>query len=271
MNFSRINCTAIIKYFYAINYYIMSLSFRGEIRDIVSNDSSVIVASRNRIKSLKNLMESLRDIEPKPLELIIVDDASDNPIEETLDIDVDFRVKIFRNNSQMGPAKSRNIAVHRSRGSILLFTDDDCTVHKDWAGTLVEKIIDGNEWLGGVGGRVLAKGSDIFSRYYDFHNILNPQPYDNGHPEYIPYLITANCAVQKDVFMRAGGFDGNISIAGGEDVALSVRILKLGYHFERENNAIVWHSYKPGYRNLFNMFYRYGVGGRYVVDRYLPL
>jgi cellulose synthase/poly-beta-1,6-N-acetylglucosamine synthase-like glycosyltransferase len=83
-------------------------------------------------------------------------------------------------------------------------------------------------------------------------------------------LVTANCAIRRDVFMRAGGFDGRIPAAGGEDAALSMRIMKNGYHFEHEGRAVVEHRFRPGLREFAQTFYRYGLGGRYVVDRYLP-
>lgn len=52
---------------------------------------------------------------------------------------------------------------------------------------------------------------------------------------------------------------------------MSMRMAKIGYYFEKDDQAIVQHRFKKEFRNLFRTFYWYGKGGRYVVDRYLPL
>ena len=250
----------------------MSAVLPEEIHTVTQTNSSIIVASRNRHQQLEELIDSVINLNPLPYELVIVDDASDKPIEESIQLkESDLRIRIFRNDPNQGPAKARNTGVHRSRGSILLFTDDDCIVHPQWAGILVKRLVTGSPDLGGISGKVIARDTDIFSRYFEFHQILNPKPHDKMNPKRVPYLVTANCAIQKDTFMRAGGFDYNIPIAGGEDVALSLKILKQQLFLEREESAIVHHRFKSGFRNFYHTFFRYGLGGRYVVDRYLPL
>jgi hypothetical protein len=135
---------------------------------------------------------------------------------------------------------------------------------------LTERLVSGREsGLGGCGGSVRAFGKDLFSRYYDFHRILEPRPHDRANPRRIPYLVTANCGVWRHAFMRAGGFDGRIPTAGGEDAAFSMRMAKMNYYFENVDEARVLHRYRPSLIDFCKTFYRYGLGGRYVVDRYL--
>jgi GT2 family glycosyltransferase len=97
---------------------------------------------------------------------------------------------------------------------------------------------------------VLAHDSDIFSRYYEFHRILEPRPHDAQHPDRIPYLVTANCAIRRTAFMRAGGFDERLPLAGGEDAALSIRMVKRGYFLERVPDAVVRHRFRRGLRDF---------------------
>ncbi len=236
-------------------------------------DASIITATKDRPALLLDLVESLARLNPAPLELVLIDDASATPVDAArLQARLPFRLVVHRNEQNVGPGASRNRAVHRSRGDILLFTDDDCVVDPGWAGALVDAVRAGEaDGLGGVGGRVLARDRDLFSRYFEFQRILEPRPHDAAHRNRIPYLVTANCAVTRDAFMQAGGFDGRIPAAGGEDAALSMRIAKRGFHFEHCQEAIVHHRFRPGLAAFAQTFYRYGLGGRYVVDRYLPL
>ena len=235
-------------------------------------DASVVVATRNRLDLLQDLVRSLAVCLPLPRELVIVDDASDIPIDAGFFPGGDqLRIRILRNDRCLGPGASRNRGVHASRGAVLLFTDDDCVVNPGWAGALVRPLADPSDLnLGGLGGRVLARDRDVVSRYFEFHRILEPRTHDAAHPRRIPYLVTANCAVRRDVFMRACGFDGRIPAAGGEDAAFSMRIVQRGYHFEHVPDAVVEHRFRPGLMDFARTFYRYGLGGRYVVDRYLP-
>ena len=232
----------------------------------------MVVPTHNRIGLLRELIDGLARCDPAPDEVVVVDDGSSEPVENALGTNgVPFRLRVLRNDTALGPGAARNRGVHASRGRFVLFTDDDCLVDPGWVGALVSRLESENgAQLGGVGGAVRAYGDDVFSRYYEFHKILEPRPHDAGHPERIPYLVTANCGVRRDVFMRAGGFDTRIPTAGGEDAAFSLRIVKRGYHLEREDGAVVWHRFRPGLIDFARTFYRYGLGGRYVVDRYLP-
>lgn len=233
---------------------------------------SVIVATRDRPVLLAALLASLSSCAPAPDEVVVVDDGSATPAGEALPAaDVPFRVKLLRNARPVGPGASRNRGVHASRGDVLLFTDDDCVVATNWVEALARRLTDEDPRLAGVGGRVLAQDADVFSRYFEFHRILEPRPHDAGHPQRIPYLVTANCAIRRAAFMRAGGFDSRLPLAGGEDAALSIRMVKRGYHLEHAAEAVVHHRFRPGVVDFARTFYRYGLGGRYVVDRYLPL
>lgn len=235
-------------------------------------NASVIVATRNRPTLLQELLASLAATSPLPQEVVLVDDASDVPVGGLFQPGLQpFRLRVLRNDAAVGPGTARNRGVHYSRGDLLLFTDDDCIVEPGWVGALAGRLAGGDPRLGGVGGRVLARDADLISRYYEFHRILEPRPHDRAYPARIPYIVTANGAIRRDAFMRAGGFDGRIPEAGGEDAALSMRLAKAGYHFEKAPSAVVWHRFRPGLRDFAKTFYRYGLGGRYVVDRYLPV
>lgn len=235
-------------------------------------DAAVVVPTRNRHSLLLDLLTSLNHLDPLPAEVVIVDDASKHSVADILRTETyGFCLKILRNERCIGPGASRNRGVHYSRGAFILFTDDDCIVAPDWASALVDAFAHNLVRIGGVGGRVLARDRDLYSRYYEYHRILEPRPHDSANPNAIPYLVTANCAVTREWFMRAGGFDERLPDAGGEDAALSMRIAALGGSFVRAENAVIRHRFRRGILDFARTFYRYGLGGRYVVDRYLPL
>lgn len=229
---------------------------------------SLIIPTHNRREMMDDLLRSIAGLSKKPEEVMVVDDGSATPYQAPSLPGLDVRV--LRHDSPTGPGKARNTGVHASTGDILLFTDDDCIACDGWIESMTERLASGREsGLGGCGGSVRAFGKDLFSRYYDFHRILEPRPHDRANPRRIPYLVTANCGVWRHAFMRAGGFDGRIPTAGGEDAAFSMRMAKMNYYFEHVAEARVLHRYRPSLSDFCKTFYRYGLGGRYVVDRYL--
>ena len=80
-------------------------------------NASVVVASRNRPALLLDLVSSLARCDPQPLELVVVDDASDQVVDaDALRDVVPFPVRVLRNDRSVGPGASRNRGV--SAGSV---------------------------------------------------------------------------------------------------------------------------------------------------------
>jgi len=234
--------------------------------------ATVIVPTHNRPEELNGLLTSLSRQSCLDFEVVIVDDASTHRITDSISKSTwPFKLRIKRNEINKGPGLSRNTGVLLARSDLLLFTDDDCRPASNWVESFLAAVESSAPQVGGFGGQTLAEGKDIFSKYYDFHRLLDPMPHDRNNPEHIPYLVTANCAVRKDALLLSGGFDGRIPLAGGEDVAASLRMVKSGYTLIRCAEALVYHRFRPGLRNVWKTSYRYGLGGRFVVDRYLPL
>ena len=234
--------------------------------------ATVIVPTYNRSDELSGMLTSLARQTCREFEVLVIDDASAKPIADQIsESGWPFKLRIKRNEKNSGPGKSRNTGVLLARSDLLLFTDDDCRPDPGWVEYFILAMESAGADVGGLGGQTLAEGKDIFSRYYDFHRLLDPLPHDRNNPDYIPYLVTANCAVRKDALLHSGGFDGRIPSAGGEDVAASLRMVKSGYVLKRCPDALVYHRFRPGLRDVWKTCYRYGLGGRFVVDRYLPL
>jgi len=79
------------------------------------------------------------------------------------------------------------------------------------------------------------------------------------------YLITANTLIWKKAFYEVGGFNEEITIAGGEDVDLGLRLSefgKLSYAFD----SIAVHDFSDGLIGFYKRFKRYGEGNRIVQE-----
>ena len=79
-------------------------------------------------------LESLFTQILKPAEVIVVDDGSDNPV-ELLELIENFRsklnIRLIRNESSIGQARSRNLGANHAISSYLAFLDDDNRFYPD--------------------------------------------------------------------------------------------------------------------------------------------
>jgi len=231
----------------------------------VSKSTSVIVPTFNRRRKLIRLLDSLDRLEGDYLrEVIVVDDCSKDDttpaVLQWIEGDHGFALKYLRMDVNEGPAIARNIGMREASGALVAFTDDDCVADPHWLVNLVRPLDIENNVIG-VGGTVLPMNSHVIARYYTFHHILEPAPS-------LLYLVTANCCYVRDLALGAGGFDSDLPMPGGEDVALSFRLYKRGYRFVMAGDAVVYHDYRKGIRDFYRTFVNYGTGCRYVTKKY---
>ncbi len=95
---------------------------------------SVVIPTYNRASYLKAAVESVQRQTYKNLEIIIVDDASDEETASYISTIRDERIKYFRNCINKGGAASRNLGIREAEGEYIAFLDDD----DEW---LPEKIV----------------------------------------------------------------------------------------------------------------------------------
>lgn len=93
---------------------------------VCSKTISVIIPARNEQHNLPKLLEDLRQQEPAPLEIIVVDDQSED---NTAAIAQNYRVKLISITDKPADWLGKNWACHQgsqtAQGDILLFLDAD--------------------------------------------------------------------------------------------------------------------------------------------------
>ena len=90
---------------------------------------SVIIASRNNETTLRQAIASLLNQSMCPLEIIVVDDHSDDGSWQIIRAlaDADCRIIPVRNSRQMGTGWSRNLGLTLAKGDYVTFQDGDDT------------------------------------------------------------------------------------------------------------------------------------------------
>jgi len=98
-------------------------------RHMVKHDPlvSVIIPTYNRANLLRKAVASVAEQTYRPIEIIIVDDGSDDPVKSEWFKGEwkDISLLIHRNDFSKGAAAARNTGIIKSKGNLIAFLDDD--------------------------------------------------------------------------------------------------------------------------------------------------
>lgn len=87
---------------------------------------SVVIPYFNDSARIGGAIRSALAQEPNPIEVIVVDDGSKDPVPEAMQ-DIDHRIRILRHESNRGGSAARNTGIKAARGDWIAFLDaDDC-------------------------------------------------------------------------------------------------------------------------------------------------
>lgn len=204
--------------------------------------ASIVLATYNRLSKLKRCLSCLLSQDFKDYEIIIVDDGSTDGTLEYLKKQkqkskLNNKKIIFFTQQNQGPAVARNKAIKEAKGDVIFFTDDDVLVSKNWISKLLNFLNKHPEVIA-AGGYLEAEKkllkSNIFARYEKFTSEL---VYSRPLKEYVGGfetfgVVTNNAAYRRTCFNKAGYFDENFPVPGGEDADLKLRVSmhgNLGY------------------------------------------
>ena len=224
---------------------------------------SVIVPAGRSAPHLQETLVSLLAQETEhPFEIIVVGDATSQPVADPRIIWIEFR--------ELNPAARRNAGASHSRGSILGFIDDDASATPTWIENALELFAHSPKTLA-VGGPdpapVDSPPSELLSETLLATPLIGSgiAAHENRPGTFrvtAPHDIAlVNLFVRRDAFEAAGAFDEEIGYIG-EDTALLTKLIEAG-HVLYSSDVVVRHRRRafPGPYLLQRWKYRVK-GGR---------
>lgn len=179
---------------------------------------SVVIPFYNEEKLIEKCLKSVlnQTIDHKDYEIILVDN---NSTDKTSEIAKKMGVTPILYKDKKGAIWAKQYGAKKARGEILVITDADAIVEKNWLESII-KIFE-NKKLMCIGGTVLATGNNKMSintlKFFDFFaqgcQIVG-----------IPFIWGTNMAVRKSAFDKVGGF--NTKLKTGDDWEFVLRIQK---------------------------------------------
>lgn len=195
---------------------------------------SVVVATFNGGRTVRNCLESLTRLNYQDYEIILVDDGS---TDQTPEIAKSFpAVRHIRQNNQ-GLSAARNTGIRAADGEIIAFTDDDCRADEDWLYYLVNDLLRSDS--AGIGGHNFLPPEDscvaaavVVSPGGPAHVMLTDR-----EAEHIP---GCNMAFYKWALEQIGLFDP-IFRKAGDDVDICWRLQDGKFKIGFSAAGFVWH------------------------------
>lgn len=231
---------------------------------------SVVVCTRDRPDVLAQCLASLRNLNPAPLEILVVDNAPADDRSRSLVASLPGVRYLLE--PQPGLSRARNAGVRAARGDIVAFTDDDVVAAPGWVGALRCGFAAGD--VLSVTGLVLPArlGSEaewIFEKEFGgfsqgFAPLIFDQRFfqrfrDTGVPVW-RIGAGANMAIRRVAFERVGLFDERLGAGAAgcsEDSEFWYRLLASGHSCRYEPTAIVHHHHRADAAGLSRQMHLY--------------
>ncbi|XP_038596842.1 polypeptide N-acetylgalactosaminyltransferase 15 isoform X1 [Tachyglossus aculeatus] len=228
--------------------------------------ASVIICFHNEAWStLLRTVHSILDTVPRPhlKEIILVDDLSQQDHLRSALSDYVSKldgVKLLRSNKRLGVIRGRMLGAARAAGDVLVFMDSHCECHRGWLEPLLSRIasnrnrvvtpvLDVIDWktFQYFHSEDLQQG--VFDWKLDFHWALLPEQERKVRQSPIspirsPVVPGGVVAMDRHYFQNTGAYDSLMSLWGGENLELSIRVWLCGGSVEILPCSRVGHVYR---------------------------
>jgi GT2 family glycosyltransferase len=210
---------------------------------------TIVIPVKGRVQllaaALSSLVESRRRC-PEPTQVIVVDDSEPADAAQHRDNCLRFDAQYLRGPRRVGA--KRNAGAAAADYDLITFIDSDCQVGADFLAVVATALRESPPEVGAVAGPIEMTGREtgtlrLFRRTTELNQ---PFTWPLVH-EQITWAATANFTVRAEVFHQLGGFAvDTLTVVGGEDVDLGVRMTKAGYVIMCCADAVVQHSRSTG-------------------------
>ena len=222
---------------------------------------SIIILNWNGGKRVKDCVKSILKSNYSNLEIIISDNKSTDGSDSILAKQYPF-IKLVKNKENLGYSKGNNVAVPETKGDLIIFSNNDVTIHPNALAKLSD--VFKNPRVGVATGTICDPNSFVIQNaglWIDLSgNILpnlaftNVRQFKNRKDKIIDVHAVqgAFLAIRKSVLEQIGLFDENLW-AFYEDIDICERVKKAGYRVVIVLDSIIWHDRCSSWKRTFNL------------------
>ncbi|MBI4434289.1 glycosyltransferase family 2 protein [Candidatus Uhrbacteria bacterium] len=179
---------------------------------------TIAVCTRNRQAYLERCCSALIPQLGGDVEIITINDASTDGTAGSL---ASFHyahrnVRIITLSEHAGVSGARNAALRAARGSLIVFTDDDCAPEPDWLCEITAPFADP---------AVVCVYGQVFYRQRGYRGYFPERCVENPGPR---WPMTACIAYRTAALRAVGGFDPVFARYHNEDTEVALRLAAVG-------------------------------------------
>jgi len=239
---------------------------------------SVLIGSRNRPEVLRRCIESILAQNHDDFEVVVLNDASDDPSTYTQCIQQfrDPRISLIRSETQLGVAGGRNHLFKRASGEIFFIVDDDAVVVEPNALTHLQQLFAAHPEIGIVACQIIEKDSNgkVSWKVPFPKKSLARSPDLVKQPQFVSYFLGGAHAIRRQVIETCGDYHPELMF-GEEELELAYRAIEHRWKIFYEPKVIVHHYPQPSVLTHSNApaseLYHHIKNRIYLAYRYIPV
>lgn len=219
---------------------------------------SLIIPLYNRPDEIRELLDSLCLQSDSDFEVVVVEDGSELKSDEIVS-SFENRLSIqyfFKPNS--GPGQSRNYGAERAKGNYFIFLDSDCIIPPDYIKAVKSFLADNPvDAFGGPD-----RADESFSNIQKAINYSMTALFTTGGIRGSKHSVekfhprSFNMGYSKQVFETTKGF---AKMRFGEDIDMSIRMMKAGFKTALIPEAYVYHKRRSTWRQFYKQVHNSGI------------
>jgi len=218
---------------------------------------SLYVCAYNDEKEIEEVIIGILNLDPKPNEIIIVNDGS---TDGTLEILNKYKnnITIFNLTKNMGLPHARNVAIKNSKNDIVAALDSDVIPEKTWLLKIYNSMIKHNSQL--CAGQLIETNLKN-NRYNYWRNIhLMHKIFRKTIPDVHSFIAGSNMILNKNAWNKVNGYDEQY-LSAGDDVYFCNKLRNNGFKISYDNDAYCYHLQNDNLETLLNRCWRYYING----------
>lgn len=219
---------------------------------------SLVIAVLNRPDEVRECLDTLCQQTYSQFEVLIVDGSQDEALKPlVMGFSDKLDVKYFFIKG-LGPGESRNYGCEQAKGDYFIFLDSDCLIPEKYL-EIVDTTLKNNP-LDAFGGPDAAHESFTPVQKaisYTMTSIFTTGGI-RGKKNHIGQFHPRgfNMGISRKVYEVTKGYSG---LRAGEDIELSMRIIRAGFKTGLIPEAFVYHKRRTTLKKFFRQVYRFGV------------
>ena len=219
---------------------------------------SIIIPVYNRPDEVEELLDTLIVQSNKNFELIIVEDGSELKCDKIIQqCNADFEISYFFKENG-GPASARNFGMAKAQYDYFIFFDSDCLIPANYFDIVSNSLTQ--NYVDAFGGPDAAHESFTPIQKaisYSMTSFFTTGGIRGGNEKMEQFKPRSfNMGYSRKVYEQTQGFS---NMRFGEDVDMSLKILKNGFSTKLIKEAFVYHKRRTDFRKFYKQVYNSGI------------